>query len=119
MRVRLIDTYCTGVVHERFNASLLAMLTLLFDQISYYSSKSSKERVFSIAKDYDLGKVTYSSIYVVEGRSKIVLLMRYIVSALSNLVFLLLSKKNELLIFNYNNPFSLSLLNLLFGWRCW
>ncbi|MFK8302434.1 glycosyltransferase [Capnocytophaga stomatis] len=48
-----------------------------------------------------------------EGASALPNLIRYILSAIYNIVILLLSKKEEILIYNFNNPLSLAILNKL------
>lgn len=114
MKIKLIDTFCTGIVHMQFNASLLAMLSLKYEEVLYYASYSNKENVYSLIQDcYPIKEIVfYKKIFVWEGSGRIDLFLRYIVSFFQNMLFLFFSKKSDLLIFNYNNPLSLRLLNL-------
>lgn len=115
MKIKLIDTFCIGNEHVQFNTSLLAMLSIINSKVLYYASKSNKENVFMLGESkYKFHeKIVYKPILVWNGTGHISLLFRYVISLLQNIRFLISSKKSDFLIFNYNNSFSLSLVNLL------
>lgn len=115
MNIKLIDTFCTGIVHVQFNASLLAMLSLQYKNFFYYASVSNKENVYRLGDNvYKFSDcVEYKPIFVLNGSSRLALLLRHFISLFQNIRFLLTSSKNDLLIFNYNNTFALKPINVL------
>lgn len=55
----------------------------------------------------------FRSLYVVKGRSRFSLMLRYLFSAFQNILFLLLSSKEAVLIYPFNNLFSLKAINFI------
>lgn len=116
-KVKYIDTYSFRSFHEQFNASLLAMCALVFDQVEYHSGKQSKERVYSLLErgDYDRTKIVWKSKTVVGFKfSRLPNLLRLLFSALNNIFIVLFASRKALLLFNYNNLLSLFTVN----WLC-
>lgn len=115
MDVKYIDSFSNSTAHLQFNASFLTMISKLYDKVIYYSGRSSMKEVEELLRvnDIELKNIQKHNIIVISGNSRFSLFLRYLVSAFNNIIFLLFSKKNDILIYNYNNLFSLRLLNLL------
>ena len=113
MKIKLIDTFCTGVVHAQFNASLLAMLVMKYDLVYYYASRSSALSAMKIADKYVDNKTKYIPLFVFEGNGRVVSFVRYFIGAILNTFLLIKSSKSDILIYNFNNPLSLHLLNFV------
>lgn len=113
MKIKLIDTFCTGVVHAQFNASLLAMLVMKYDMVYYYASRSSAMSAMKIADKYVDNRANHIPLFVLEGNGRLVSFVRYFISAILNVFLLVKSSKSDILIYNFNNPLSLHLLNLI------
>lgn len=112
MKIKVIDSFCTGYVHNKFNAAFLTMLITLKYDLSIYMSKSAKKNLLNILGDESSINNSHT-IYVKEGEGRWNVLFRYLVGAIINLYQLSRSKKEEIVLYNFNNPFSLYLLNAI------
>ena len=113
MTVRYIDTFSYKTGHLQFNTSFLTMLSEIYDKVEYYAGKSSMEEVYKLLnKDgaFPLN-VRNNRVFVYRGDNRLSLLIRYVISALLNLIMLFRSQKNDVIIYNFNNLFSLHLIN--------
>lgn len=96
-----------------FNASLLSMCSIVFDNVTYLAGKDSSNNVTRIAEKHLRNNVDRRYCFVWKGNGRWNFLMRFVTGALQNFRFLLVSSKDVTLIFNYNNLFALRLLNWL------
>ncbi|KAF2513537.1 glycosyltransferase family protein [Flavobacterium foetidum] len=112
-KVYYIDSFSTEGMHEQFNSSLIVICNLLFDNVECCTSKSSWKNSLKLIKNRNLQNVEYRKLFVVAGSNKINWIIRYLTSALQNIRFLLLVPKDAVLIFPFNNIFSLRILNFL------
>lgn len=108
-----IDTFSYTTTHEMFNASLLSMCSIVFDNVTYLAGKDSSNNVTRIAEKHLRNNVDRRYCFVWKGNGRWNFLMRFVTGALQNFRFLLVSSKDVTLIFNYNNLFALRLLNWL------
>lgn len=113
MRVNLIDTFSIRSTHEQFNATLLVMLSQTFKSVKYFAGKESKQDVFSILSNYQLKNIDYKPCYVVLGKGKMSLLMRHLCSLIQNTKFLLVSSRDDLIIYPFNNLFNIWIINFI------
>ncbi len=115
MKVKCIDSISYKTVHLQFNASLLIMLSNIYEEVIYYVGGSSMKEVNDLLKknDITLSNVKRKKLYVYGGESRVDLLLRYLISALLNVIVLIKSQKDDVLIYNFNNLFSLRLINVL------
>lgn len=112
-RIQYIDSFSTGSFHVQINACLLKMLMMLYPhEVAYHSSSSNKKEVVGLVPELE-GDIEWNKLFVYEGKSKYAILFRYIFSAFLNIIILLRSKNNQVLVFNYNNPFSIRTVNCL------
>lgn len=112
MKIKYIDTYSTGLFHQQVNACILKMLHSLYpNEIIYYSSKSSRRYVIKLCGD--ISSVISRTVYVIPPYNKYMAVIRAVPSAIENVLFLLLSNKNDLLFYNYNNALSLKYINAI------
>jgi hypothetical protein len=106
-----IDTYAQTSYHEMFNSSLILMCSLIFDKVECRLSDSSFE-VYKKLINGDLPKnIRFKKVLVVGGQGRLQLLFRYIFSAFQNIRYLIVAPKDSILIYPYNNLFSLRLIN--------
>lgn len=108
-----IDTYSEKSSHEMFNASLMLMCAIVFDQVDCRMGQSAYENYLRIIKTEPPENIVHKRTFVVAGNSRISLVLRYLVSALQNIKYLLVSPKDAVLIFPFNNLFSLAFINIL------
>jgi len=108
-----IDTNSHGTMHEQFNAAMLLVSSKSFKDIIYYGGKSSLSNTFKLIESLHENAIKQRKIFVVGGSGKYSLLFRTIVSHLQNLRFLIFSKQNQVLIYNFNNFLSIKSLNFL------
>lgn len=115
MKVKCIDSISYKTVHLQFNASLLVMLSSIYEEVIYYVGESSMNEVDALLKknDISLSNVKRKRIFVYGGEGRMDLLLRYLISALLNIIILIKSQKDDVLIYNFNNLFSLRLINAL------
>ena len=113
-KVIYINSYANKSHHELFNSALLAALSLHF-KIKCYSGRESRENILKILKEekFETQSFIHTNInlFLIKGDSAFAVLVRHLFSAIYNIWILLLSKKEEVLVYNYNNPLSLCLLN--------
>jgi hypothetical protein len=110
-KVYYVDSFNIKGAHEQFNSSLILMCRKLFVEVKCFTSKSSYQNHVKLTKNRDVLTMEYRNLYVVAGDKKISWLIRYIISAVQNIRFLFIVPKDAILIFPFNNLFSLSILN--------
>lgn len=117
MKIRYIDTFSHKTAHLQINASLLVMLSKIGKEVIYYAGKDSMAEVYSLLakSNVEIVNVQANSIFVYRGDNRISLLIRYLISAFMNLILLVRSHKNDVIVYNYNNLFSLRLINAVNG----
>lgn len=110
--IKYIDTFSVNSFHAQINACLLKMLVLSYpNEVVCYSSVSNRREIEKLIEGEE--NIRWEDVYVVGGKTKYAVLYRYIFSAIRNVKFLFMCKNNEILFFNYNNPFSIRLVNYL------
>jgi glycosyltransferase involved in cell wall biosynthesis len=107
----IIDSFSRKNFHEICNASMLVECLSIADKILYFLGLSAYKSLKSIVGDKDLSNVIFKIIPVVEKDSKIHKALRFFLSAIINCCLLLTSKKDAVILYNYNNIFSLPLVN--------
>lgn len=111
--IKYIDTFSANSFHVQINACILKMLMLLYpNNVEYYSSASNRKEVLNLVPEVK-HIIKWRKISVYSGFSKYSILLHYLISALQNVRLLLFSQQNQLLVFNYNNPFSIRIVNCL------
>ncbi|SHG27073.1 Glycosyltransferase involved in cell wall bisynthesis [Flavobacterium segetis] len=108
-----VDTYSQKSSHEIFNASLILMCSMIFKKVDLRISESSYENYLKIIDRQSPDNIIYKNVLVVVGSSRFSLIMRYLLSAIQNIKYLIITPKDVILIFPYNNLFSLRILNFL------
>lgn len=108
-----VDTFSLESMHEQFNSSLIINVDYLFDEVTFFMSKSAYHNSLKLINDNFFLTYKFKSIYVFKGFKGFAWIFRYIVSAVQNIKFLIILPKNSVLILPHNNILSLSILNLL------
>lgn len=86
------------------------MCSIISDVTECRCGKSSYKAISHLCPDLDTS-VRYKSCYVVGGKSRIRLLLRYMISALQNILYLCTTPKDRIIVYPFNNLFGLYLLN--------
>lgn len=112
MKIRYIDTYSTRLFHLQINTCILKMLSDLYPgEVVYYSSGSSRTNVIDLCKE--LSDIPYHHLTVIDPHNNIAAVLRAFFSAFQNVRMLLSSNSDDLLFYNYDNVFSLHLINTI------
>ena len=109
-RAYYIDSFCADGEHEVFNAASLCMFAHVFDTVNYYGGNHSLRSIAPIVRDR-VTNVEYRTIHTLRKHCNTKL--RYIVSFLYNLRFLLFAPANVILVYNYTNPLFLKTADVL------
>lgn len=119
MQVRIIDTVARDSFHEVFNAALLVMCLRLFGRAEYHCHPSQRRCLERLLERHgyaaDVSRVAFRRVRVVRREGPAGWVCRYAVAALRSGWRLVRSRPGELVVFNYNNPLALPLLDLLNG----
>lgn len=117
MQVRIIDTVARDSFHEVFNAALLVMCLRLCGRAEYHCHPSQRRCLEQLLERHgyagELPRVAFRSVRVVRREGPAGWICRYAAAALRSSWRLVRSRPDELVVFNYNNPLALPLLNLL------
>ena len=100
-------------MHEQFNSSLIKILFLLFDDVTYFMGKSAYDNSLKLIDNNAFLKNKYKSVFVYKGFEGVGWVLRYLISAFQNIKFLIIAPKDCVLIFPHNNILALPILNLL------
>lgn len=107
-RVRYIGSFSVKTLHALFNNTMLKLLCREFPgEVICHASKSALRHLDTS------GCAKVSKLYVYAGNGKPSVLFRYMLSLFHNIRILLLSKKSDILFYNYNNVFALRALDFL------
>lgn len=113
---KYIDTHSHETMHEQFNASLLLMCSMVFDKVEYLCGHSSYKRIEKLIgkSNQNPTNIEHRRIWVLSGgTSRLANVLRLFISALQNIRLVLFAGSKEVLIFNYNNLFSLFTVNFI------
>lgn len=113
MKIHIIDSFSHHHFHEMFNASLLRICSYLSSDIRYYAERNSIICIKNILINENINDVKFNNIPVFGYNIKHLTIIRYLLSAFLNVLYLIKTPKNMLLVFNYNNAFSLRVINNL------
>lgn len=105
-----VDSFNIKSAHEQFNSSLSIICEILFEDVKFWTSKSSYDSFLKLT-NYKIRDIEHSSLYVMSGEGKVSWIIRYLLSSIQNLRFLFLVPKDTILVFPFNNIFSLRILN--------
>ena len=114
MQIKYIDTLCTDGNHLLFNASLLAMFQKKFNKIILYGEKSNAYDEINILKEnqIDTNNIDVKNIWLPIARTRISNFLLYLCSFFYNLWFIMIAKKTDILVFNYNNMLAVRTMNI-------
>lgn len=107
-----INSFASKEEHSQVNASFLLMLSLICKSINYYGNSDSLKVMKNILGPKMPNNLTKHSLFVYPGQSRISLLFRYIISAISN-ILLLISNRKGIIFYNFDNVFSIRIINWL------
>ena len=102
MKLIYADTFSIGAFHETFNASSLLMFAEIYPQITYRAPRSSKRNIERLIGCFP-PNVTYKPIFCLAGLGHWGNFLRYLSSAIWNMILVLSQRHDEILYFNYNS----------------
>jgi hypothetical protein len=108
--VSLIDTFSYESFHEVFNTCFYLIIVKIFSNINYVVDKSHYKHIVSLLEKngYEITpNVRVKHVFVKKENRKYSFILRFFISAIANLKYLFIEPKQNLLIFNINNSFSL------------
>lgn len=108
-----IDTFAQGSTHEMVNSSLMIMCANVFEKVTCKVSKSSIQAFNNVIDSDAPVNLNFDQIWVIRGESRASLVFRYVLSAFQNIRYLFTSPKESVIIFPFNNLFSLRAINFL------
>jgi len=111
-KIYYIDTNSYGNVHEMFNAASLKSFSLVSSQIKYYAHLSSKKCVCKILGE-PLNNLSYYSVPFPMESSKVIYVLKLILTTFYNLLFVIFANRNAILVYNNNNLLSLKPINFI------
>lgn len=112
MKLIYADTFSIGAFHETFNASSLLMFSEIYPQIIYRAPRSSKQNVEILIGDFP-PNVTYKPVFFLAGLGHWGNFLRYLSSAIWNIILVLYQKHDEVLYFNYNSLWATRIVNAI------
>lgn len=112
MKLIYADTFSIGAFHETFNASSLLMFSEIYSQVTYRASRSSKQRVEKLIGDFP-PNVKYKTVFLLAGLGHWGNFLRYLSSAIWNIILVLYQKQDEILYFNYNSLWATRIVNTI------
>lgn len=112
--IKLINSFSHGSHHEIINSSILLMCCKISANITFYSSRETYVNYRKILLNSDkLNNILFKELPYLGGNGKFSELGKYVIGAIINIFIYLSSKKNEILIYNFNNLFFIHTLDLL------
>lgn len=111
--IRYVSSFSVNTLHSMVNRGLLRMLCGATDEdIRVAATKSTVATLRECIPEH-AGRVSFRSLSVNSRPGRPALLLRYLQSALQNVVELARSRKGDTIIYNFNNVFSIAALNFL------
>lgn len=112
--IRYVSSFSVGTLHGMVNGAMLKMLCRAFpDSEIQVAAASSGMPVLQKAVEEGKEKLSFKSLAVTTGKGRLSLLKRYIQSAYFNIRELWRSEEGDIIFYNFNNVFSLALVNLI------
>lgn len=110
MKIWYINTFSKESHHEIYNASILKLCLLCSEDVVAISDKKTLANYYVLADIQDVN-IRKHSIYCFGQKNRLFLTLSYIWSAILNILILLFSKQDSVLVYVFNNSFSISILN--------
>lgn len=111
--VRYISSFSVKTLHSMVNRGLLQMLCEATDgDMIVAASKSTVDDLRKATSPYQ-DRIKFRTLPINARNGRLALLIRYIQSAIQNLIQLAKSDVGDIVFYNFNNVFSISLLNFI------
>lgn len=108
--LRYVSSFSVGTLHGMINNALLSML--LYNgkyNVECYSPKSAYPTLRAGLDECNV--IKWHHLFINGGSGHVSMLFRYLLSAFYNVLILLRSNKDDILFYNFNNVFSLKLID--------
>ncbi|MCM1022270.1 MAG: glycosyltransferase [Muribaculum sp.] len=110
MTLHYINSFAAGTQHSEFNRATLAMLAEVWPgDVCVSSVKTSVAPLKSIGNTAKIK--SWKTLWVNSGNSAAALALRYLQSAVNNVWQLIKAGKDDLVVYNFNNPFSTGIID--------
>lgn len=115
MKIKYIDSYCTNGIHLIFNATLLAVLYKISQKLEYYGKSNSRKQIFELLKEnrQEINLQKQENLLLPNINSGFTSFLSLFLGFFYNTYFVISSSKSDILVFNYNNLFSIHWINFL------
>ena len=108
-----IGSYATGTIHQMFDTAFLHVCAESFDHIDCYKDKTTFPYIEEMGKKYGfMQKVSLNPIKLIKASTRFSELFHFVKSAWLNIT-LYLRLKNDVIIYAYNNLFSLHIIHFM------
>lgn len=111
-RLLYIDSFSVKSFHETFNSASLVMMAEIFDEVVFFTSKSSARNMQGILKQFP-NNVKCVNIPVLALKGSWGNFLHYFLSNILNVILLLTAKTRDVVFYNYNSIWFNSLLSLI------
>lgn len=115
-KIIYLNTFSWGSAHEMYNASVLYLCAQLTPQLTCRTSKSNYRALCKTLGEQTPTNITFKPTPIVGGGGKYALLVRYVMGAVLDFVYLLFAAKRAIIVMPFNNLFGLRAINWLNKW---
>lgn len=112
--IAYIGTYAKWEMHQMIDICFLHMCALVADQVVCYKDATTLDYVKQMGEEHGFkDKVKIKKINVFRSKNKYLELLGFIYAAFLNIILLLKNNRKDYIVYNYDNVFSLHIINLL------
>jgi len=103
-----VDNTSIGSKHEMFNTSSLKMFSEIYDEVTFYSSKTVKINIFNILKKIP-DNISFKYLPVINAKRRISGYLFAVTALLTSCYILIKTNRNDVIFFNYTVLWGLSI----------
>lgn len=111
-KIIYVDNFSTKNFQEIFNVSSLKMMSDVFDEVVYYTSKSNKVATYGLFNEVPKN-IKYRFIPIIGFSNALGNVIRHIFPIITSLYVILRTKKKDVIYFNYNVLWAMPFINFL------
>ena len=111
-RLVYVDNFSVKNFQEIFNASSLKMMSDVFEEITYYTSKSNKIETYSLIDEIPKN-IKYKFIPIFGSNNFLGNIVRHFIPIFTSSYVIIISKKTDIIFFNFNVLWAMPIINFL------
>lgn len=112
-KIVYLNSFAYGSAHEMYNASVLYMCANLTGELTCRTSKSNYKAIRNILANSLPENIHFKPTPTIGGSGKYTLLLRYIFGTMLDILYILFSGKQDIIVMPFNNLFGLKSINWL------